>query len=289
MNMNMNMNMNNKIGIIHLGKCHGIGMQHSLDLHLSSAIAQRGFDWYHMEPVAVNKHTDWIALMRNPIDRVISAFLFEHPKNAPYRKNPMHVTLPYIDKLKLYDCYDTMDDLATAGMAMLPPGQPETECTALAKRLLHDHMSFPGMTHFVWNYQSYYTELLQQAQTKNIYAVRAENMVDDLNAIEHLLGNMKPRPEFDSVRSFSHYTKGHQTPLPVTDKTVGPQGMHNLCELLCFEMMRYRNLANEAKNLKDSDRNAMQQRLREQCPLVADLQQCPNNREEFPQTAATHS
>jgi hypothetical protein len=192
----------------------------------------------------------------------------------------MHVTLPYVEKLKLYDCYDSMNDLASIGMATLPPGQPETECTVLAKRLLHDHMSFPGMTHFVWNYQSYYSELLQQAQTNNIYAVRAEHMVDDMNAIEHLLGNMKPEPEFESVRSFSHYKKGHsgQT-LPVTDKTVSPQGMQNLCELLCPEMMKYRNLANEAKNLKESDRAEIQQRMREQCPLVADLQQCPSTRE----------
>merc|ERR1740124_593151 len=71
-------------GVIHLGKCHGIGMKHSIEAEDDGVIEQKGAEWYHMQQPRVDLHDDFIALVRNPVDRIIATFLYEHVKNAPY-------------------------------------------------------------------------------------------------------------------------------------------------------------------------------------------------------------
>jgi hypothetical protein len=109
------------LGIIHLSKCHGKGMQMLLREHkVSSELGRRPAKIYHMNRPITDAHYEFLALVRDPIDRVRAAWAYEHPRNAPFRKYPNGIAEAYLEKKNgLYQCYETFDDLATNGLGAL--------------------------------------------------------------------------------------------------------------------------------------------------------------------------
>lgn len=262
--------LSNDIAYVHLGKCHGLGLKETLLKEKNGIVARRGIEWYHMQKVNVDKHKEFIALVRDPVDRTVSNFLFEHPKNAPYRKNGMAVTLPYVSKLELYDCYDTVNDLATKGLA----GDKNERCPHVAKHLFRDHVRLPGLPHFVYKYDFYYEDLLKKADSKTIYVVRNEKMVYDLNKINTLTGGTGT--PYSNIVELSHWKNGFDPKnLPAKEKKVSEAALVPLCQALCSEIQIYKQLLQKAANLGDADRTEMMTSLGAKCPNETASDECP--------------
>lgn len=261
---------NGTIGVIHLGKCHGMGLRRTIQTIKSGMIRKRGFEVYHMGHPKYDDHVDWIALVRDPVDRVIASFLYEHPKNAPYLKNPMAATLPFVEKLELYDCFDTVDDLAAALGA---PAKSDDRCLSLAKQLFHRFGKLNGMPHFVYNYNFYYQELLKQADQKTIYVVRNENMVHDLNRINVKLGGIDS--SYTRLRPFSHWKPDvDPAQLPATNRTLSAEGMTNLCLALCHEIQIYKELLDKGVNIDVAEGQVAKSILQQKCPKQVQSNVC---------------
>ena len=51
-----------------------------------------------MNKPVIDAHCEFLALVRNPIDRFRAAWAYEHPRNAPFRKYPNHRTAADLER-----------------------------------------------------------------------------------------------------------------------------------------------------------------------------------------------
>ena len=69
------------------------------------------------------EHKDWVALVRNPITRIQSLWIYDHVENAPYRRDTYGKwPLPAMQgefREKLYGCYRELDDALTEGLTKI--------------------------------------------------------------------------------------------------------------------------------------------------------------------------
>jgi hypothetical protein len=271
-----------KLGIVHLGKCHGIGMLLMIRKQKdSSELGKRPAKYYHMHRLVMDDHDEFLALVRDPIDRVRAAWAFEHPKNAHFRRSPHHHLDGKLPKANaLYECYETFDDLARDGLGGAPWKDP---CPILARELFGCVQPdvCPGIFHIIMNFGYYYTELLQQkTDSKKIYLVRNEHMVQDMNQINVMMGDSNAnlfQNQHDSS-AFSHWIDGtnSKTDLPVSGhQHISNEGYKHLCRVLCPELQIYKQLFARAVNINSKNVLDMMTSLRSKCPAEADLDDCP--------------
>lgn len=207
------------LGIIQLGQCHGEDLERILRKHQQgaddisehaapaeqqdNALAKHSYQIYHHMPQSstLDDHSIWIALVRDPIDRLVATFNYEHVQNQPFRRYPKTVSTSDEQKLakkkKLYQCYETMDHLANNGLtAALQLADRDDECASLVRDLFENQNPFPDMTDFKLNYGHYYQSLVDASAATNkdkptIYIVRTEHMIHDLNKINIMMGGRK--------------------------------------------------------------------------------------------------
>ena len=89
------------------------------------------------------------------------------------------------------------------------------------------------MTHIKLNFGHHYNELLQKANSKKIYLVRNEHMVQDLNQINVMMGDRNANNLFKKHHaSFSHWIDGinSKTDLLVLGyQPISKEGYKHLC------------------------------------------------------------
>ena len=141
------------------------------------------------------------------------------------------------------------------------------------------------MTHIKLNFGYYYTELLlQQADSEKNYLVCYEQMAQDLNFINYMMGDRNANLFENQHTSFSHWIDGtnSKTDLPVSGyETISKEGYKHLCKVPCPELQIYKQLFVRALNMPINWKDAldMMTSLRSKCPTEADLDDCP---EQFP-------
>jgi hypothetical protein len=257
----------NQTGIIHLGKCGGVSLRLTIGYRTkNNAIAATLPLYYHMFPPNITRHSTWIALVRDPIERIQSAYVYEHPDNERRRKDNIKGDLSL--KRKLYKCYPSLNQLVTIGLAT--PSESHNDCPMLARRvLLGGHVS--GMVHFRMNFAAYYSQLLENREQHTIYVVRREHMLHDLNNINILMGGKQG--VFARTTNFEHFRPG--PPLPVMNRTMSRQGQRNLCRMLCSEIQIYKHLLIDTatNNLQYEQTSGPQLALK--CPDEANATSCP--------------
>lgn len=285
------------IGIVHLGQCHGLDLEGLLKNHRNdegNALAKHPHNMYYHIPRSLETDQPqpkqpaiWIALIRDPIDRIIAAWNFEHPTNRPFRKYPTKVSDEMrAKKTALYKCYNTIDDFATRGLSdalelasSITEGADTTSCAFLVRDLLENRNPFPDMVDFKLNYGHYYQSLLDsEEQHKKVFVVRTEHMVHDLNKVNVLMGgrsNVYSNNDDAETTSTQVADAPFQSqywaqdisnnPLAVSSTVVSKEGLDNLCRILCHEIQLYQQLVHEAANAHSVEVAEMTISLRTKC------------------------
>jgi hypothetical protein len=265
------------VGVIHLGKCGGVAMEMSIKHPRNkNEIQKRGPHYYHMVKPEISKFQDWMALVRDPVSRIQSSYIYEHPLNAPYRKDQVGKFL-WGHRPKFYECYPTLDEALTKGLTT--KSKEENDCPMLARKVFSGKVDerFYGMVHNKYDFSYYFTELLRKAildKSINVYVVRNEKMLDDLKKINVMFGGTEDGFKFITKHDhFGGMPRG--TGLPMTNRTISNEGMKNLCKFLCNEIQIYKRLYQRALNFNDQDYNEMIEGLSKKCPIEASLSGCP--------------
>jgi len=228
-----------------------------------SEISKQVKEYYHGRRPDVSKYPSFIVTVRDPIDRIVSAYLFEHLTHVKAR------------------CYKTVDDFVTIGLKL-----PEsidgnfTLCQWLAFQSTRGACDCPrgnknglSMTqyhqilHSFANYHYYVGELLQHDE-KEIFVLRTEELSEDWWHLNKLLGGRDERPH--NVEKVTHRSADK-----VQNRTMSSEGVQNLCHVLCEEIQLYKKLIIRAKNLDESAKYNSLRRLGSRCPYEVSVENCP--------------
>lgn len=260
--------------IVHLGKCGGLGMRETLVgyLGMSTRIGQivMRSKTYHLSKPEVDEYDEWIVLVRDPISRMRSWWTYDHTDNFLYRKDYIGFPFKSENWPRLFKCYPTLDDFATKGLA--PMTSPPDECQSLAQMTvpLRGSSFLTGIQHMRFNFERYYTELLD-AQDKHLYVIRAEHMLNDILSINVELGDT-PSPTLTGVVHQSHWRTEEY---PNRDRYLSPAGLENLCRQLCYEIQIYKQILERGINLRNETRAVSLNHLSKSCPRQTVNTDCP--------------
>mmetsp|Transcript_14838 Transcript_14838/g.22665 ORF Transcript_14838/g.22665 Transcript_14838/m.22665 type:complete len:378 (+) Transcript_14838:118-1251(+) len=274
------------IGFIHIGKCGGVSVNKAILGPKYNAILARGVRTYHMEKPpdsAIQRLKDWIIAVRDPIERVQSNWVYSHPDNNHLRRDH---SIKGQWQQRLYECYSTLDEAATIGLTSASQDQAKLGddfCPSLLRHVLLGNIEDGQLLHFRRGFRWHLTPLLKNniIEEKNIYVIRTENMSMDLNSISRAMGG---REVFGDIPNYPHFvdpetnTVPKELPYGMANRNLSPQGMANLCWLLCDEIQIYKQVVGLAQNLKWHGDQAHKsiQRLAQHCPKeAADDYDCP--------------
>ena len=238
----------------------------------ANAIQKQVPEFFHLNPPTIEKYDNWIALVRDPVERIQSSWIYEHPDNAQFRVDRVGKFLHNF-RPKFYECYPTLDPALKTGLTA--PSTQENDSPMLAKKVFLGHVGqeFYGMAHFKFNFEFYYKELLEQAAKKRIFVVRSERMLADLNTVHKMLGGQGD--VFTQTKHHAHFKGMGKEGLPMTDRTISPEGMQNLCHFLCTEIQMYKQLLKQAVNFPPEHKLVPPSGLVEKCPIEAASDFCP--------------
>ena len=264
------------------GKRHCPGYEHGNKLRYAygsrndSAISKQVHCYVHYnERLYCYDNPSFVVNVRNPIDRLISWYLYEHRENWAVTAN--HTYPPnrpkHCGQQMLFSCYPTLDSLAAVGLAGDRPSDgdmlrirhdlTEDECRRWAWAAVRGRI--PASYHNVWNYEWYLSYLLdRKARGKDleIFVLRIEHLDEDWSNLDKLLGGTGAA----LPKSRSHNNDASKKQLAVSDKTMSADGMANLCRALCREIQVYRQVLEMADNLERDQVAESLRELKKICP-----------------------
>lgn len=130
-------------------------------------------------------HTDtFLFSIRNPIDRVISAFYYHQNQQKKKIKYP------------LFECFhsivELMDGLATIGGSSTTTttskdNTNQSDCSQLARRVLQGNTTAGG-AHFAYNYEYYQEETISKKPNHLVAVIRAERLWQDAKDLDQMVG-----------------------------------------------------------------------------------------------------
>ena len=260
---------------------HGNKLKYAYSSRNDSAISKQVHCYVHYnERMYCYDNPSFLVNVRNPIDRLISWYLYEHRENwdatghtLTYPNRPKHC-----GQQMLFSCYPTLDSLATVGLAgdrpsdgdMLRIGHDlnEEECRRWAWAAVRGRI--PASFHNVWNYEWYLSYLLdRKARGKEleIFVLRIEHLDEDWSNLDKLLGGTGAA----LPKSRSHNNDASEKQLTVSDKTMSADGTANLCRALCREIHVYRQVLEMSNNLKKDQITESLRELKKKCPQTKEL------------------
>eukprot|EP00547_Thalassionema_nitzschioides_P001609 CAMPEP_0194210358 /NCGR_PEP_ID=MMETSP0156-20130528/8174_1 /TAXON_ID=33649 /ORGANISM="Thalassionema nitzschioides, Strain L26-B" /LENGTH=400 /DNA_ID=CAMNT_0038937689 /DNA_START=48 /DNA_END=1250 /DNA_ORIENTATION=- len=280
------------IGYVHIGKCGGVSVERAIQKTENgrNAIITEGVASYHMLPPPadyVSLLNDWMFAIRDPITRIQSNWIYAHPLNNPYRMDKTQLQ-GFITQM--HNCYPSLDDAATKGLSSPSTSHTgEGYCPELLRRIFMGELKHgPQVIHYGRGFRYHISPFLKKnddgtsvIEGKNIYVVRQENMEKDLNSINAAFGG-SPTSFTEKIGNYPHFwdyktnTAKSVDSLPYTDRTLSPEGMSNLCWILCDEIQVYKQVLQQAKNLERDQLEDSMKKLAQHCPKeAAEDYRCP--------------
>ena len=218
--------------------------------------------YYHVRKPQIEGFKSFIVTIRNPVDRLLSWFIYAHPKN--------NLLYSYVKQTELFDCYDQVDELVTYGLSKVENDPVLTssgmKCQELAKNVVMGKPSY--YLHMAKNYE-YYTDEILQDETNEIFVLRTEFFWPDWQRINFMLGG--GATEHGKVVTHS---EGKEDSMKVTSRFISHEGLKNACHFLCKEIQLYKKLIDRAVNLSKNDKKRSLQNLRESCPVETESLTC---------------
>jgi hypothetical protein len=189
-------------------------------------------------------HTDtFLFTIRNPIDRVVSAFYYHQNQNIQY---------------PLYKCFHSMNELIDS------LGKDNTsECSQLARRVLQGNTTAGG-AHFAYNYEYYVDETIKKKPNHHVAVIRAERLWQDAKDLDKMIGGTGML-QGDGQR-YTHYSASVKE-VNLGKAEIARKGFRYLCCVLAREMVSYVKLLSRAVNLKSSNKHISLQNVQGQCGI----------------------
>jgi hypothetical protein len=192
--------------------------------------------------------------LRNPIDRIVSAFHYHQNQSIPY---------------PLFDCFHTMQDLLQAIQE-----KDKDDCSTLARQVLLGNSSAGGI-HFPYNYQYYEGKTTLDKADHFVAVIRTEHLWQDTRELDVMLGG---RGRFEGFgKQYSHY---NSQSTDVSAVTAAIARNPSMCCILANEIASYQRLLLRAINLRPAQKQESLERVLHRCGiLVLDY---PNSRAATP-------
>jgi hypothetical protein len=258
---------------VHLGKCGGVSLMETLQGYLGrrTVVGQAfaGSKRYHLSKPHVDEYENWILAVRDPVGRIQSWWTYDHNDNFLYRTDSMG--FQYRSKMwpKLFECYPTLDEFTTKGLALITTFPDECQTLAQMAIPLRGSSLLVAFQHLRFNFDTYFTPLLA-AEDKSLYVVRTEHMLEDLNSISFELGD-----DGNRLPGVVHQSHWRSEDYPNKDRYISAKGLENLCRHLCSEIQIYKEILKRGLNIGDEARAASLRQLSKSCPLQVASAECP--------------
>lgn len=229
--------------------------------------------YYHVMDFGLlpqSNHDFYLLSLRDPFDRLVSAFCYEHMRNRHATNNTGSLNRFQIKVLdNAYKCFPTLEDFAS----YFQQGDPyqfhypykynivePKPCRDFALAVFHGKVRL--FHHLYFNYQQI-RSLIPNIHQQTILATRLETLWEDWTSANTYLGQ--------SIETIlipdAHLRDTSHLDLPVT-KELSVQGREAICLALQLEYNAYFWLVSRAKNLNRHDLAATLVRARQRCPSV---------------------
>lgn len=291
-------------GFVHIGKTAGSTLSfllrngcHSFRKHPCRFIANESpasvlaTNYYHIPDfhrLPQSNHDFYIVTGRDPFDRSISAFLYEHIDNRIARRE-----LKAFMRLKfthVYECFPTLESFVAYldGNSSefdypYPIGEIHPEsCRNLARAAFHGHVKV--FRHFFVGYEKVLSLLPQPLDTRAYYMTRQEQLFHDWRVINQMLvsryssalGNSWNTSTFDIperqvISSRNSTALDLEFGMPVRNE-LSTKGIGILCRALEREYRAYFWLIVRSQNLDASEHAYTLAVAQERCGAYLDLE-----------------
>ena len=236
------------------------------EMILSRRIIGRMHDTVWNPKSAMKRATSWLWVVRDPFDRLSSAFYAQHVENSRSRCDH-----PSRRKDQGYEFYclcfrhvqDWITELASPNetMAVLPNSNKTVSCTELGRNMILG-INRVRRAHVNMNFGYYKKQSMNLFPSKEVAVVRTEHMWDDLQQIEHWLGGNA------SVNASTQVTDTHGSEkFALKSKISDPQTLQFLCCFIQSEAKIYVELIRKAVNLLDWQKNESLTAFSKRCNL----------------------
>lgn len=288
---------NRSIVLVHVGKAGGTTIRNNIvDLNCYRASPEkRGctryyrnnltlpvqtlgvFHMWHVNEAELREATSFLVTLRNPVDRVISAYRYGHPKNCQGKvKDTWGCTMiemgllskPKFLEYRFYEVCFPEPGAEDFAQALLPPWQSteafekigdkkKYECRRMARRVARGDPVGHVSKHMKFNYNYYAWKSLLQFPEKEVLAVRTEQEWEDLIHLDKFIGGSG---QFKRAGRKHSWGSSNYLPSPVST-----EAYHKLCCVLKDEIGMYLYILNQASNLDEAARKESEDSLREKC------------------------
>mmetsp|Transcript_17639 Transcript_17639/g.27650 ORF Transcript_17639/g.27650 Transcript_17639/m.27650 type:complete len:452 (-) Transcript_17639:97-1452(-) len=280
-----------RICFVHVGKSGGstVGCALGFGLHcknntkmVDGLLPRRTTNMFHADCYdCYDESKYFLFVVRNPLERIKSAFLYERPYGVNWLKNnfPQY----YQNRKSFYmDCpFRFMEDWVQIGLLGKTGSRGEEyrvseKCEKIARHAVWGTGHY--QEHLYFNYQFHLEGLPGNA---NVLTIRNEHLVDDWNQVEQYIGGERDiiTPE-NAQTAFPVINKKNMTKDPSvridpysSPKYLSEESVHTLCRHLCNEIVNYKKILRRSVNLNYLQIEESITELRESCGKYADYEE----------------
>jgi len=261
-----------EVCFVHVGKAGGsaVGCSLGFSLHCADTVRVKGVlpkkatnTFHKMVYDCHDRSAYFLFVVRDPIDRVRSAFNYERPDLDCDDKD-------YLQRMArfYFDCpFYHFEEYVKNGLKV--SGDASESCNRIARDALNGRLPYHrGPDHFYFNYHYYYKAVPQDAP---ILVIRNEHIEQDWNSVERLLGSNRDRlnPQVSFPRNNVNSWSSEE------DLYLSPESILILCHALCNEILVYKKILGGAQNINEEQLQASLAELEAKCPIEAVADECP--------------
>ena len=252
--------------------CHSF-MPHPCRQVANETVASKRIEsYYHVPDFALlqrSHHDFYFISTRDPFDRLVSAFVYQHVRNIDARGD-----IDIKDKREKYavasSCFDSLESFVfflegNHSDFYYPYAQNDAvpkPCKDFARAIFHGRVRI--FSHLFFSFRrvlSFMPNVMQQT----IYASRQPNLWEDWIRVNQLLGQTDPI--HIPVEQSRQARNNSEAKLPVT-RELSPKAVQILCQALQDEYDAYFLWLRLARNLRQQDYQREMASVQKRCPTV---------------------
>lgn len=288
--------------LVHVGKTAGTSVRCELGIDeeqcqeniapsgLSNSFSGYAHQGYGFDNCRQSDISALVYTMRNPFDRLVSWFFYEHPRRHHWAKllSPCSKQL-HKWKGSTNGCFSNLEEFS---LHVTPPpstrGKDYSSCHSLAWQVASGLR--PCAYHNYYNYEYYHQGIKNVLQFKNAghfihtLALRSDNLPSDWDVIDRLFGGESIEGNVNGTVRFRNVLILQQTKHMKTKEDIesierlSGQGRKNICHALCLDIQFYKKLLIMAENLDDDEVKRSMKDVINSCPdETFEIRDCPHN------------